>query len=179
MTIQRFHDYLRWIIGGVLIGLFVVTLWAQEPQNFGRGINVLQGNVIVSTGYIYSGARLLRDFRTATAESTTAAATYTTAAVLSGYILRTTGVGGNVTDVLPTAANLITAMPGAVAGMSFFTIVDMGATPGGSVTLNGASTGVTYGSGCGTAIGTGDVMLLLVNITSATAYRVACLNGNT
>lgn len=175
----RFLTRLRWIFGSVLLSLAVVTLWAQEPQNFTRGINVLQGNFIVSQGFIYSGARVLRDFRTATAESTGAAATYATASVLSGFILRTPGVGGNVTDVMPTAANLIAAMPGAVAGMSFFTIVDMGASPGGTVTLNGASTGVTYGSGCGTAISTGDVSLLLINITSATAYRVACMNVNT
>lgn len=176
---MNFQTRLRWIVGSLLIALTVVTLWAQEPQNLTRGINVLQGNFIVSQGYLYSGARLIRDFRTATAESTAGAATYTTAEVLSGFILRTTGIGGNVTDVMPTAANLIAAMPGAVAGMSFFTIVDMGASPGGTSTMNGASTGVTYGSGCGTAIGTGDVSLLLINITSATAYRVACMNVNT
>lgn len=167
-----------WLLGGIVALATVVTLYAQEAQVFNRGIAVLAGNVTVSQGYVQSKL-LLRDSRTETGITTTGAATYTAAQVLSGYLDRTTGVGGNVTDVLPTAANLVAAIPGVAANTTFFTVIDMGATPGGSVTLNGASTGVTYGTGCSTAVGTGDVMLLMINITSSTAYRAICLNVNT
>ncbi len=167
----------RWLTYGLVLAATIATLYAQEAAQFNRGIVVTQGNLLVSRGYVLSGSTITRDFRTATAESTIGAATYTAAELLSGYILRTPSLAA--TDVMPTAANLAAAIPGVAAGQSFFTVLDMGATPNGAVTLNGASTGVTYGSGCSTAIGTSDVMLLLINFTSATAYRVACLNVNT
>lgn len=168
----------RWLLLGFFLSATMVSLWAQEPQQFNRGISVIQGNVTTSRGYVLS-ASPLRDIRTNTTEATAGAATYTAAELIAGLIQRTPGVGGNVTDVLPTAANLALAIPGVQVGHSFTVWVDMGATPGGSVTINGASTGVTYSGGCGTAIGTGDVTLILINFTSATAYRAVCLNVNT
>ncbi len=179
MTNTAFLSRLRWMCAGLVLAITMVTLWAQEPQMSNRGINITQGNLITSRGYVYSGGSPVRDFRTATADNTAAAATYTAAEVLSGLILRSPAGGANVTDVMPTAANLIAAMPGAVTGMSFTTFVDAGATPNAAITLNGASTGVTYGSGCGTAFGTSDVQLLLITVTSTTTYRVTCMNVNT
>ncbi len=56
----------KWISAGFLVGLAVVTLWAQEPQQFNRGINVIRGNLTTSAGYVYSGASPVRSFRTNT-----------------------------------------------------------------------------------------------------------------
>lgn len=142
-----------------------------------RGITAVRGNITAAAGYVYSGGGPVRDFRSVTAESTSGAATYTAAQVLSGLITRTPN--GNVTDVLPTAANLALAIPGVAAGQSFWLMVDMGASPGGTVTLNGASTGVTYAGGCATAISTLDAMPVLITFTSAAAYRATCVNVNT
>lgn len=169
----------RWLALGAVIAVTVATLYAQEAQMSNRGFTAVRGNITSATGYVYSGAGPVRDFRTISAESTATAATYTAAQVLSGYITRTPGVGGNVTDVMPAAATLALAIPGVAAGHSFWLMVDMGASPGGTVTLNGASTGVTYSAGCATAVGTSDEMPVLITFTSATAYRATCVNVNT
>ncbi len=172
----------------LVVAITSLTLYAQEARIEPRGINVIAGNVLVSRGYVYSGGSLARDFRTNTAVTrnnvaggaSTAGATYTAAELLSGLITRTVTDGAaSGTDALPTAANLIAAIPGVnVVGMSFTTIVDMTATPSFAATINGTSSGVTYSGGCATAISTSDVMLILINITSATAYRAVCLNVN-
>ncbi len=179
---------LRWAALGLLLAITTVTLWAQEAAQFNRGVNVVQGNLVVSRGYSYSGGSPMRDFRTNTAVTrnnvsggtSTAGTTYTAAEMLSGLIQRTVTDGAaSGTDILPTAANLIAAIPGASTGMTFTTIIDMTATPSFAATINGASTGVTYSGGCGTAISTSDVMLILINITSTTTYRAVCMNVNT
>lgn len=176
MTNHRFTDRLRWVLAGLVLAVTVVTLWAQEPQQFNRGINVTQGNIVSSRGYIYSGGNVVRDFRTNTSISG-ASQTYTAAQVLSGYITRTVVVS-NSTDVLPTAASLAAAIPNVAAGHSFWLMVD-NTSPGATITVNGASTGVTYSDGCATAVSTSDAMLILINFTSATAYRAVCVNVNT
>lgn len=169
----------RWLLIGVLLPLTILTLWAQEPKVEQRGINVLRGNVVIGSGVAVSGGGPSRDFRTNTSITTDGAVTYTAAQVLTGLIQRTMGPTGAATDVLPTAANLIAAMPGVTTGHSFWLLVDMGATPNATMTLNGASTGVTYSGGCATAQSTLDAMLVLINITSSTTYRAVCLNVNT
>jgi hypothetical protein len=174
-----FETHKTLLAAAAFAALTIATLYAQEPQMFNRGVSVLQGNITASRGYVYSGGSPSRDYRTVSTESTAGAATYTAAQVLTGLIARTPGAGGNVTDVLPTAANLAAAIPGVAAGHSFWLVVDMGASPGGTVTLNGASTGVTYAGGCATAQGTLDAMPVLITFTSATAYRATCINVNT
>lgn len=174
---RRYWTRGRAALAAGLVLCAAAMLFAQEPQIFSRGINVIQGNVTVSRGSVFSGAGVIRDYRTASTV-TGGAATYTAAQVLTGIIARGS-VGADVTDAMPTAANLAAAIPGVIPGLSFTTLVDMGATPSGTTTLNGASTGVTYANGCATAIGTGDEMLLLINFTSASAYTVYCLNVNT
>lgn len=161
----------RWLSMGAVVGLTLVTLWAQEAQQFNRGINVIQGNITTSRGYMLS-ASPVRDVRTNTVITGTSQ-TYTAAQVLAGYITRNSSVGAS-TDVLPTAANLAAAIPGVVTGHSFFLVIDPQA--GNTITLNGASTGVTYAGGCATAMNTSQVMLVLINFTSTTAYRAACMN---
>jgi hypothetical protein len=165
----------RWLSMGVIVGLTMITLWAQEPQQFNRGINVVQGNVVTSRGYVLSSSPV-RDIRTNTSISGVSQ-TYTAAQVLTGYITRTVLIS-NSTDVMPTAANLAAAIPGVQVGHSLWLMVDNTA-PGATLTLNGASTGVTYADGCATAVSTSDSMLVLINFTSTTAYRVVCVNVNT
>ena len=66
MTNQQFHHRLRWIGAGLVLAVTIVTLWAHEPQQFNRGINVTQGNIVGSRGYILSGQGI-DDDETATA----------------------------------------------------------------------------------------------------------------
>lgn len=174
-AVRAFLLRARWLLLGLFLASTVITLWAQEPQQFNRGINVVQGNVTTSRGYVLSSSPL-RDVRTNTS-ITGGSATYTAAQILAGYITRS-AVNANATDIFPTAANLALAIPGVAAGHSFWLMIDTSA-PNATITLNGASTGVTYADGCGTAIGTNDAALVLINFTSATAYRVVCVNVNT
>ncbi len=167
----------RWVGIGLLLAITVVTLWAQEPRQENRGILITQGNLIVSRGYIFDGGNIMRDFRTNTSV-TGVSQTYTAAQVLSGYITRSAASASNSTDVLPTAALLAAAIPNVAAGQSFWLMLDT-SQPGATITVNGTSTGVTYSDGCGTAISTNDAMLILINFTSATAYRAVCVNVNT
>lgn len=163
------------ILGAVILGT-MVALVAQEPQAFLRGINVLQGNIVTSAGYVFSGSTLSRDYRTNTTNDG-GATTYTAAQILTGLITRRPLTAGNVTDVLPTATTLAAAIPGVATGHSFSFVMDMGASPGGSVTLNGASTNVTYSGGCSTALTTDGTMQVYIVFTSATAYRAVCVQG--
>ena len=165
------------LVIGLILGSAMIGLWAQEAQMINRPVNVTVGNLSISQGRVISGGGVNRDYRPATTVSDTDAHTYTTTELLSGYILRTGFTNGNKTDVLPTAANLIAAMPGVLAGSSFTVVIDM-VTPAYTMTLNGASTGVTYGASCSTAVDTNDTMELLINITSSTTYRVACMSDN-
>ena len=174
------HLRVSTLLVSLVIALTVATLWAQEAQQFQRGINVIRGNVTTSAGYVFSGGSVVRDFRTNTAING-AAATYTAAQVLGGLITRTpTPGGGNVIDVMPTAANLIAAIPGVNIGHAFELIVDLDTSPGGTVTINGASTGVTYSGSCTVALTTPTTtslgsMRMEILVTSLTAYRVICV----
>ena len=166
------------VVGLAMLGS-IVALYAQEAQQINRPLAVTQGNVSISRGAVVSGGAVNRDYRPVTTVTDVDAHTYTTAELLSGYILRVgTIASNNFTDVLPTAANLIAAIPGVLTGSSFTVWIDMGTTPYAAMTLNGASTGVTYGGSCATAVDTNDVTQLLINITSSTTYRVSCLNAN-
>ena len=166
---------MKWWALGLLTAASVVTVFAQEPQVFNRGITVIQGNITAAgTGYVFSCGSVVRDFRTLQS-ITGASATYTAAQILAGSIARTTS-GGNVTDVLPAAATLTAAIPGAIVGESFELWIDPGTSPGGTITLNGASAGVTYAGDCGTS-SSEKVIHVLINITAVAtpAYRATCM----
>ena len=165
----------KWLLLGVLVAT-VASLWAQEAQIQSRSLSIINGNLTVSTGYIYSGAQVLRDYRTNTSLTDDANTTYTAAQVETGLITRGGTLSTPRTDSLPTAADLAAAMPGAIAGTSFWLVIDMD-DPADTVTLNGASTGVTYGGGCAATLDTGDGMVVLITFTSTTAYRAVCLPG--
>ena len=168
------------------VGLLGVILYAQEPARFERGLNIIRGNIIVSTGGIRTGTDSIlaggtvRDTRTVTTITDKAAATYTAAQVLTGIIVSDTR-GTDRTDVLPTAALLVAALPSDQrrAGASFLLAVESSAPAGGALALNGAATGVTYGSNCGTSIPTNEGMIVLLTVTTATsgseAVRATCI----
>jgi hypothetical protein len=68
---------------------------------------------------IYDISSLAPDLTTVTTEATAGAVTYTAAQIMGGLILRDPA-GANRADVFPTAANLLTAVPGAKVGQEFF-----------------------------------------------------------
>ena len=109
---------LKWIVASLVVAVTIVTLYAQEPRQENRGINVTQGNVTVSRGYVLSGGNVLRDFRTNTSITGTSP-TYTAAqlAAMSGQ------------SVTGTAAAI--AAPGNV----YLTITSVGAPTAGYVTV--------------------------------------------
>lgn len=172
-----------WALGAIMAT--AVGLYAQEAQQMLRPLDVTIGNIRALAGYTYSGGSPARDYRSATTVYGTSHL-YTAAELLSGLILRTgittIGVGAFASvDQFPTAANLVAAIPGVIAGHSFQVVLDMTSAGGtmanglnGYLFINSANTGVTYSQSCAAALTTGNVKTLLINITSATAYRVSC-----
>ena len=163
----------RWIALGLVIGT-VVSLWAQEAQMINRPLNVTVGNVSISRGGVISGGAVNRDYRVNTTISGDTNTTYTAAQILTGDINRI-GPQSARTDSLPTAANLVAAMPGVQAGSSFWLLVQ---AYNGNVVLNGASTGVTYAGQCGETLASRDSHLVLITITSSGAYRATCIKSD-
>ena len=120
---------------------------------------------------------LLMDTRVSTTVSTDGNVTYTIAQMLGGIITRD-GILANRVDAVDTAANIVAGIPGAVAGMSFEFVVNNN-DDASTITVNGASTGVTY-EGAATALAAGDAWLfraVLTNVTLAseavTIYQFA------
>ena len=159
----------------VTVAAMVVTLWAQEPQQINRPLAVTQGNVTISRGTVVAGGGIVRDYRTASAISADSAQTYTAANVITGWIQRS-GITTNRIDTLPTAANLAAALPGVLAGGSLEFILQNSSTAatGGTLILNGASTGVTYSESCSAKLDTSGVMRVRIVFTSTTAYTALC-----
>ncbi len=104
--------------------------------------------------------------------TTAGAATYTAAQLLGGFILRDPNGAGR-SDVTPTAALLVAAIPGCAVGQSFtFTIIN---------TADAAETiTVTAGSG-GTVTGTATIaqsnnksfLVVITNVTASSEAYVA------
>jgi len=166
----------RWVAVGLLLGS-VVALFAQEPQVSQRGFIAVRGNVVASTGYTLSGGSPARDFRTNTSYTTDANVTLTAAQVLTGLVTFGGAQTAARTVTLPTASDLATAIPGIATGHSFWFVLDTN-NPNATVTMNGASTGVTYSDGCSTALTTSGGYPVLIVFTSTSAYRAVCLHGD-
>ena len=66
---------------------------------------------------VLTGGGLVSRLMTVTTEATAAAVTYSAAALAGGLILRNTN-GANRADLVPTAANLLAAIPGAQVGQA-------------------------------------------------------------
>lgn len=128
----------------------------------------------INSGVLYGGGLLSR-LATVTTISTAGAVTYSAAEVAGGIILRNTN-GANRADLVPTAANLLAAMPHAQVGQSLeFTIRNTaGAAETITVTTN---TGVTL-SGTMTIAQSNSKRFLAVftNVTAASeAYTLYSL----
>ena len=113
---------------------------------------------------------LLMDTRVSTTVSTDGNVTYTIAQMLGGIITRD-GILANRVDAVDTAANIVAGIPGAVAGMSFEFVVNNN-DDASTITVNGASTGVTY-EGAATALAAGDAWKFLVVLTNVTGASEA------
>lgn len=112
----------------------------------------------------------LRDVRAEAAVSTDGNVTYSTANVLGGIITRS-NMSSNRVDAFPTAADLVAAIPGCSVGTSFDVIINNDDTAQ-TVTVNGASNGITY-QGAATAIATTECRLFRVLITNVTGAAEA------
>lgn len=114
----------------------------------------------------------------ATVESTAAAVTYDAADILGGFILRDCN-GGARSDVLPTAANLVSAFKGCVAGSAVRFIVRNTSDGAEAITLV-ANTGTTIEPSTFDPIAqykTGEYVALFTNVTpgseAVVVYTVA------
>lgn len=165
----------RWLLLGVLAAATVASVIAQEAQMLNRGLTINQGNLTTTRGssVLTSGVFTYRAIRR---DFTDAAVTYSVAEVRRGVIWRDE-ITSNRTDVLPTAANLVAEMPAAVVGSSFFFIVNNDDSAQ-TITVNGASTGVTYSGSCATALAADESMTILIIFTTITsgseAYTAIC-----
>jgi hypothetical protein len=90
------------------------------------------GKLLATTG--------LLQYRVATSNNTASNLTYTAAQLLGGLYLRDCG-GGSRSDALPTAADLVAAIPGAAVGLSFQFILRNTSDAAETIT-------VTAGAGC-------------------------------
>lgn len=192
---RRFVDRASWWLLGVVAALTIASVAAQEAQRTERGLTVGRGNVDISTGdlvvratdseAIFSGGiaalnEIVIDGRTNQADSTATGITYTAAQVLSGLVTRSGMTQSIVHDAMPTATNLVGALPASARSPNtalWFVVDNQDANT--ILTLDSASTGVTYAGGCATALGTTGAMPVLVNITavSPAAVRVVCLQS--
>lgn len=113
---------------------------------------------------------VVSDTRTSTSVTTDGNATYSAAQMKTGIITRS-AITANRVDAIDTAANIVAAFPGAVAGSSFWFVVNNN-DDASTITLNGASAGVTY-EGTATALAAGDAWTFLVVMTNVTAASEA------
>lgn len=127
--------------------------------NAGNAMRVNENRDVMAIG------GLLMDTRTSTAVTTDGNATYTAAQLLGGIITRS-AITSNRVDAFDTAANIVAAIPGAVAGMTFDILVNNN-DDASTITVNGASTGITY-EGAATALAAGEACKFTAVLTDVT-----------
>lgn len=89
---------------------------------------------------------LVYPFFTVATEATAGAVTYTAAQLLGGFVNRDPNGAGR-TDVLPTAALLVAAIPGAQVGTAFQFTIRNNADAAETITLNAGTGGTLSASG--------------------------------
>lgn len=92
-------------------------------------------------------------FYTVTTDSTAGAITYTAAQLLGGLIIRDPNGGGR-TDILPTAALLVAAVPGVQVGSAFRFTIRNNADAAETITLNAGTGGTLSAAGQSTTTST-------------------------
>lgn len=114
-------------------------------SSFQGGLSVRKSNGVKVP--VVDGNGIVMPLQTVTTKTTASAVTYTAAEFLGGLILRDPNGAGR-SDVTPTAALLIAAMPGVAVGNSFRFVIRNTAdaaetitlTAGSNVTLSGTMT---------------------------------------
>lgn len=135
-------------------------------------ISVLIGGK--GTGRVVGLTRLV-DFMTAATLSTASDQTYTVAHLLGGILLRDPN-GGARADTLPTAANLVAAIPGAVVGTAFEWTLRNTADQNETITVGAGSGGTLSGTATVAQNNTKRFLIVLTNITgSSEAYTAYSL----
>jgi hypothetical protein len=125
----------------------------------GSGANTFTGPVILSAN---SYPKI-----TVTTDNTTGNRTYTAAETIGGYILRDPN-GGNRSDVSPTAAALVAAIPGAVVGTAFRFLIKNTANAGETITYTAADATVTLvGTMTIAQSNTKEFLCVLTNVTGS------------
>lgn len=157
----------------------VLALGAASDVSLSRGaanrLDLATGDSLRIVSGVLTGGGVLSPLNTVTTEATVGAVTYTAAQIVGGVILRDPAGAGR-SDVTPTAALLLAALPGAQVGQAFeFTIRN---------TADAAET-ITVTAGTGTTIsGTATIaqnnskrfMVVFTNVTGAAeAYTLYSL----
>jgi predicted RecA/RadA family phage recombinase len=149
------------------IGVCVVA--AANPSATGKvllmpGVDVLQGDALPAAASI----------------NTAGAVTYTAAQVLGGIIVRDPN-GAARNDVLPTAALLVAAIPGAAVGDIIRTKLINGADAAETITLSAGAGGAfdanqTAASQVLAQLNSKDIIIRLTNVTPAAAKRTSFIS---
>lgn len=109
-----------------------------------------------------------------TTKSTAGAVTYTADEILGGLILRDPN-GAARTDVLPSAALLLAAIPGAEVGSSFDFTIRNTADAAETLTINAGTGGTASGTQTIAQNNSKAFLLVMTNVSDAPAYTVYSL----
>lgn len=119
---------------------------------------------------------------TVTNDATAGAVTYTAAQIKGGIITRDPA-GGNRTDVLPTAALLVAAIPGAAVGDSFDFVIKNTADMAETITVQSGAGGTDFGDLAIAQNETKRFRIVLTNVTAAaeaySTYNMGVFSHNT
>jgi len=117
--------------------------------------------------------------RTVSTITTAGAATYTAAQILGGLLLRDPN-GANRSDVTPTAALLVAAIPGAVVGQSFEFQITNTADAAETITVTAGSGATLSGTMTIAQNASRRFLVVLTNVTAAAeAYTVYSIGSFT
>ncbi len=127
------------------------------------------------TGVVLPTVGPIINFATVTTDSTAGALTYTAAMLKGGIILRDPN-GGNRSDVTPTAALLVAALPSCVVGNAFVFTIRNTADAAETITVTAGSGATLSGTMTIAQNNSKDFLVVLTNVTSgAEAYTVYSL----
>lgn len=157
------------------------TAFFTGPMTGGviRALKALTANASRDVG---SSAGKVRNFRaeryvgsdTATSDATAGARTYTAAEILGGVIVRDPNGAGR-SDVLPTAALLVAALPGAAVGDTIQCIIINGADAAETITIGAGAGGAfdTNQTAASRVIPQNSSRVMTIRLTNVTAAAEA------
>lgn len=167
-SLKALYDYLDTLIGNVTAGTVAAS----------SGV-IVNSNKDVGTFRNLRTTRLIRGEGAATTYATAGNITYTAAEILGGIIVRDPAGAGR-SDVLPTAALLVAALPGATVGDVIECLIVNGADAAEAITLGAGSGGAFDANQTATArvinqFFSKTIRIRLTNVTGgAEAYVVYC-----